>query len=202
VKVLLKNSRVDINMDDDNGCTPLWSASYYGHVEVIKWMIALRGDEVDLEKKGEYWEDGEEYTTIEIARERNVTEVVALLERFMKNQAQTRHEIRVELGLVDENAAELFAMIVFLCDDFLRIKEPSSASSSSSSTTGATLDTATAITATWFFKISKKLPMELQMVLCYRVFGSGKENIKSRHSEAAFKHLAKTYNISSSSSMH
>jgi hypothetical protein len=44
----------------------------------------------------------------------------------MINLAQARDEIRLEFGLVDELTAELFAITVFLCDDFLRIKEANS----------------------------------------------------------------------------
>jgi hypothetical protein len=175
VKVLLKDHRVDINMAYDDGCIPLWFVSYRGYVEVIKGMIALRGDEVDREKSGKY--DGEYSTAIEIARKENNSEMVSLLERFKAKPAQTRHELRVELGLVDELAAELFAMTVFICDDFLRLKEASSS--------------AAAILR--FFNIVTGLPMELQMVLCSRVFGSSKENIKSKDSEAAFKSLAGTF---------
>ena len=58
---------------------------------------------LDLDLKGKHW--GEEYTAVEIARERNKTKVVELLERFIKNQAQSRQELRVELGLVDVLAA-------------------------------------------------------------------------------------------------
>jgi hypothetical protein len=160
-------------MADNYGCTTLWWASYYGHVEVIKWMITLKGYELDLDKKGKL--NGKKYTVIEIARERNRTEVVSLLERLIANPTQTRHELRVEFGLVDACAAELFAVMVFLCDDFLRIKEPTTSS------------------AARFFNIVKNLPMELQMVLCYLVFGSSKENIKSKDSEPAFKSLARTF---------
>jgi hypothetical protein len=174
VKVLLKDSRVDINMANSYERTPLWCASYWSHVEVIKWMVALRGDELDLDKKGTYWDDGKEYTAIKIARKENEPEVVSLLERFMANPIQTKHELRVELGLIDKDAAELFAMTVFLCDDFLRLKEANSP-------------------AARFFTVAKKLPMELQMMLCYRVFGSSKENIKSKDSEVAFNHLAKSF---------
>jgi hypothetical protein len=174
VKILLRDLRVDINMADDRGCTPLWQASRGGHVEVIKWVIAS-GREINLDKKGKR-HDGKEYTPIEIAREHDNTEVVSLLERFINNQAQTVHEIRVELGLVDEDAAELFAITVFLCDDFLRIKEPYSP-------------------VARFFNVVSQLPMELQMVLCYHVFGSTKGNIKSKDSEVAFKSLAKTLSI-------
>jgi ankyrin repeat protein len=184
VKILLKDSRVNINMADDNGCTPLLYASYDGYVEVIKWMIALRGDDLDLDldEKGKYI--GIEYSAIEVARKENKTEVVSLLERFTANPSQARHEFRFELGLIDEDAAELFAMTVFLCDDFLRLKEPTTAS--------YTVQTENA-NIICFFDMMSKLPMELQMVLCYRVFGSGKEIIKSKDSEIAFKSLARVF---------
>jgi len=81
--------------------------------------------------------------------------------------------MRVKLGVLDELAAEVFALTVFLCDELLHLKP--------------TLDTA----ATRFFAIAKKLPMELQMVLCHRVVGSMKQNILRKDSEAAFKSLAR-----------
>jgi hypothetical protein len=179
VKVLLKDSRVDINMSEEKGRTPLWWASCNGYLDMIKWMIALRGDELNLDKIGKFWNDDKDYTAIEAARYFDCTKVVSLLERFMVNPVQTRHDLRVELGLVDKDAADLFAMTVFLCDDFLRLKEANSAATS----------------AARFFNIASYLPMELQMVLCYRVFGSSKENIKSKDSEAAFKSLARTFHL-------
>ena len=176
VKLLLKDSCVNVNMADKKGCTPLWHASYEGHVGVIKWIIAMRGDEMkDLDKKGEDWDD-KEYTAIEIARERNKREVVSLLDRFVANPTQTRHETSLELGLVDAMSYELFGMTVFLCDDLLKLRKPEASSS-----------------APRFFNIITKLPMELQMILCYRVFGSAKQNMKSKDSEAAFKHVAQVF---------
>ena len=97
----------------------------------------------------------------------------------MANLAQTRHEIRVKPGLLDELAAELFALTVFLCDDLLQVK-PALINAAPE------LDTATAR----FFAIIRRLPMELQMVLCRRVIGSTNDNILSQDSEAAFKSLA------------
>ena len=41
-----------------------------------------------------------------------------------------------------------------------------------------------------FFGIAKRLPMEVQMIVCHRVVGSAKDSILSRDSEAAFKALA------------
>ena len=176
VKVLLRDSRVDMNLPDNRGCTPLWWASYFGDVgdvEVIKWMIAS-GRDLDLDTKGNDWQ-GNECTAIEFARRESKTGVVSLLERFTLDQEQTRHEIRVELGLIYKDAAELFAMTVFLCDGFLRIGGPES-----NSEVGR------------FFRIASLLPMELQMMLCHRAYGLAKENIPSKDSEPAFKSLAKT----------
>jgi len=123
-------------------------------------------------KKGNPWEDIPGCTALERAKERNQTEAVSVLERFMTNPAETRHELRVKLGVLDELAAEVFALTVFLCDDLLQPKPVSAA-------------------ATRFFNIAFRLPMELQMILCHRAVGSMKQNIPLKHSEAAFKPLAR-----------
>ena len=44
---------------------------------------------------------------------------------------------------------------------------------------------------TRFFNIARQLPLELQMVLCFRKVGSGGEIISGRESEVAFKELAR-----------
>ena len=49
--------------------------------------------------------------------------VVTLLERFKENPVETRHAMRVELGLIDEVAAEMFALVVFVSDGLLQIKD-------------------------------------------------------------------------------
>ena len=85
-------------------------------------LIASGRDLGDVEnKKGNDW-DGIDYTAMEIAREENKTEAVSLLERFIANPTQTRFDLRVKLGVLDEQAAEVFALIVFLCDDLLQLK--------------------------------------------------------------------------------
>ena len=37
---LLKDPRVDVTLDDNDGCTPLWWAVRNGGLEVIEWLIA------------------------------------------------------------------------------------------------------------------------------------------------------------------
>ena len=99
--------------------------------------------------------------------------MVALLERFKENQVETRHAMRVKLGWYDEVAAEMFALVVFVSDGILQIN-----------------DTTTPSPATRYFSIAAQLPLELQMVMCFRQVGSGKEIIPGKDSEAAFKSLA------------
>ena len=180
VKVLLKDPRVDVTLADKCGHIPLWYASFNGHHEVIEWLIAsgrYLGDFKNL--KGPWY--GIDYTTIEIARKMNQTEAVSLLERFIADPTLTRHELRVKLGMLDEVAAELFALTVFLCDDLLQLS-PAPLSTPNPAASAATR----------FFVIAKRLPMELQMILCHHTAGSKKQNILRKDSETAFKSLART----------
>ena len=99
---------------------------------------------------------------------------MTLLESFKDNPVKTRYQVRVKLGLVDETAAEMFARVVFVSDGLLQIK-----------------NTTTTTPAATFFNIARSLPLELQMVLCYRLVGSLKEIIQGKDSEEAFKELAR-----------
>jgi len=126
-----------------------------------------------------HWE-GEEQTALEIARKLNRAQVVSLLERYASNPTQTRYEMRVELGMLDKLTAEIFALMIFLCDDLLQFKPAPLASVTSN------------LEAARFFAIAKQLPMELQMILCHRAVDSDIDGILSKDSEAAFKSLART----------
>jgi len=159
VCVLLKDPRVDATLVNNKLCTPLWQAANDGSSEAIEWLIASGknlGDlGLDFEIMGRW-----------------SSQVKALLKRFVANPAQTRHEIQVKHGVISALAAEVFALMVFLCDNLLQLKSTSRPA------------------AARFFRVAKRLPMELQMMLCHRVFGSMKQNIRSNDSEAAFKSLA------------
>jgi len=165
---MLQDSRVKVNEPDNDGWTPLYGAAYRGHLDVIRrWIVS--GREMDLGKSGDHGTDA-----IGAAKERGKAEVVTLLERFKENPGLTRQQVRVELGLLDELAAEMFALVVFVSDGLLQIK-----------------DTTTTTPAARFFSIAARLPLELQMVLCFRQMGSAKEIIPGKESEMAFKELAK-----------
>jgi len=146
VRLLLKDSRVLVNEPTAFGNTPLYWATYNVHLDIIRWWIAS-GRELDLGEPGNYKTDA-----IMKAKDVAETEVVALLERFKENPVETRHQVRLELGLVNEQAAEIFAMVVFVSDGLLQITQ---------------IIQSTA--AARFFSVASHLPLELQMVLCYRV---------------------------------
>jgi len=180
-RLFLNDPRVNVTLEDTDGCSPLWCASRDGYREVIEWLIASGRDLGDIKnKKGTCWGGNEYYTALEIARDFERTEVVSVLERFIDNPALTRHELRGKLGVLDELAAEVFALIVFLCDDLLQLRPPA-----------LTTTTIASAAANRFFAIASQLPMELQMILCHRAFGSMKQNILRKDSETAFKSLAR-----------
>ena len=168
VRELLRDSRVKVNEPKNDGRTPLYHAARYGYLDIIKWWIAS-GREIDLGKPG----DVDKTDAIGGAKENDKTDVVTLLERFKENPEETRHAVRVKLGWYDDLAAEMFALVVFVSDGLLQVKET------------------TASPAARYFSIARQLPLELQMVLCYRLAGSDKEIIAGKESEVAFKELAR-----------
>jgi len=167
VREMLRDPRINVNEPDNVGCTPLWCASGEGHLEVIKWYIAS-GREIDLGTPG----DVGKTDAIGAAKNSGKTEVVTLLERFQSDVAQTSHAMRLEIGWYDEAAARMFALVVFVSDGLLQIKD-------------------TTTTAARFFSIARRLPLELQMMLCHRIVGSAKDIIVGKDSEVAFKLVAK-----------
>jgi len=167
VREMLKDSRVKVNQPNNAGSTPLCYAARNGHDDVIKlWIFSGRG--MDMGTPG----DVDRTDAIGAAKKNGHSEVVTLLERFKENPVETRHAVRVKLGFLDEMAAEMFALVVFVSDGLLQVKDTPSP-------------------AARFFSIASQLPLELQMVLCYRLIGSAKEIIPGKESEVGFKELAR-----------
>jgi len=167
VREMLKDSRLKVNDPSNDGCAPLWRAAANGHLDIIKWWIVSRR-ETDLGKPEDYSTD-----VIGGAKWYRKTVVATLLEIFKENPEETRRQLRVELGWYDALAAEMFALVVFVSDGLLQI------------------DDTTLSSAARFFTIAAQLPLELQMVLCYRLVGAAKEIILGKDSEVAFKWLAR-----------
>ena len=166
VRLLLKDQRARVNEPNKYRTGPLYYAAQSELYPVMKWWMAS-GREMDLGTPGDSRTDA-----IGRAKALKKTEVATLLERFEENPAETRQEVRVEIGWYDDAAAEMFALAVFVSDELLQVKDT------------------TPSPAARFFNIATKLPLELQMVLCHRLVGSGKDIIPGQDSEEAFKSLA------------
>jgi len=65
-----------------------------------------------------------------IEAEKRKAKIAILLERFKENPAETRHAMRVELGYLDDLAAEMFALVVFVSDGLLRVNDTTPSGSS------------------------------------------------------------------------
>ena len=122
VREMLKDSRVKGNEPANGGSTPLYRAAANGHLDVIKWWVAS-GREMDLGKP----EDVYETDAIGVSKKIGFAEVATLLERFKENPVETRHARRLELGWYDEAAAEMFALVVFVSDGLVQVKDTKTA---------------------------------------------------------------------------
>jgi len=149
-----------------------------GMIGVIEWLIASGRDigDVTTTPRENY---NCESSPLSIAKFHEGREVANLLERFLNNPEQTRHDIRVNLKMVNELAASVFALTIFVCENLLQIKSICATNPYYSATVR-------------FFTLVKRLPMELQMILCNFAVGSTKGCILTKDSEPAFKALAKT----------
>jgi len=170
-RLLLKDSRVMVNQASLEGYTPLWYAAVYGRHEIIETWVAS-GREMDLGKPRDPRTDA-----IGEAKRLRRTQMTTLLERFQENPGDTRRMVRLELGWYDETAVGIFAAVVFVSDGLLAI-----------TTRGGKRQQTP---PQRFFWIASQLPLELQMVLCYRLVGSAKEVIAGKDSEVAFRNLGR-----------
>lgn len=195
-RLLLNDPRVDVTLtdgrfaEDNNAITALCKAVLHGATEVIKYWIAttavsgvtgrVRYQDMDF-NFGCYAIPGSD--PLDIAPLNRHPETVALLKAFQLQPVQVRSRLQWQLGgYEDVLAVDLFAVVIFFCDGLLSL--PLSLSQSQHVDSSKTAR---------FFTIVSKLPMELQMCLCYRVFDSAttrsKSNITSQEAESAFHRL-------------
>jgi len=147
---------------DDQDNYPLTYAIRYGHSDTVKWWIALS------------WGPPYRINPIRTLEDRKFIELCSLVEGWMTESGRVEKEVERELCVADLGAFKLFAMIVFLCDELLAIKR---------------IDTDRGRKAARFFDIVSQLPLELQVVVCFRRIGLRKDVIHRKDSEEAFKML-------------
>jgi len=196
VKMLLDDPRVDTTTTDDTGCSALWTTSRNGHLSTIQLILAS-DREVDIHArtmKGlSIWENttAREITHIKMVhpnpldpqieqdrKKQNYSLILNLLIAYEKDPVATRHWVRELPSMRAEYITGTFAVVVFLCDDLLQLNP------------NPDLIVTTTTPAIRFFLMMSRLPMEIQMMICNRLYSCPSDNILTQYSEPAFKKLA------------
>jgi len=179
VKLMVADIRVDLTAADTQGRFPLWWAVTCGHVEVAEWLVASRAplllDRGVIARKT--------LRSLSTSGDDLGKQSCQLVKNLCEAPERTRHEIRLRLKVTEILVPTLFAAVVLLCDGYLVMKAGVVSSLLAAPTEAAT----TAAAAERFLKMAVKLPMELQMLLCHRVFGSTKQNVTANDLEPAVR---------------
>ena len=178
-RTMLADTRVDVLSPDKVGFTALWYTAEFGYPEVVRTWIAS-GREMDLGQPGNRTTDAlgnalhngpwDERKTV-----KNRKKVVLLLQMFKDNPVRARHKARYSLNYFIEMVAEFFVPMVFVSEGLLRIR-PDQASSPAAS----------------FFRITSRLPVEVQMRVAHLIFRSVKWIIPQKNIDMAFRELAQS----------
>lgn len=199
VELLLGDPRIDPNRRKNYETTPIWIVAQEGYLTVAQQLLGS-DFEIDITTKSEWnfktpaeqgramgvkvrQEDEEERV---FTRRRTLgPQVASLIEEYAQDRVSTRHRLRQLPQVRDPYIGRTLALVVFFADGFLRPQ----ASPRHNTTTAATASATAA--ALRFFGISSLLPLELQMVLCNRLYGSGKNLVLSKHLEPGFRWVAR-----------
>jgi len=190
VSLLLADPRIDPNKPQKNQSTPLWFASQNGRLVVVQRLLAS-GREIDTRRRSKFndktaaeqgrvmaastTKPAEETENDFQIRKSNGPLCADLIDEYERDPVPVRHRLRRQPGLREYFSGHLFALVVFHSDSFVVINERT-----------AHPDTKR------FFRITSRLPLDLQMVLCNRIFGSPRDIILSLDSEPGFQLLART----------
>jgi len=188
VKLLLADPRTEVNIPMRYEISPLWIASQFGYLDIIQHILGS-GRKLEVAKKS-IWnnrtaaqharaqavleklddETEKEYQQ----RIRNCPLIVELLESYQYDPKSTRDLLRCSVPALRQlYAAEVFALIVLLGDDYLKFRKSSMTQTKR------------------FFSICSRLPQELQMTVCCKVFEDPRKDalIEAKQLALALKRL-------------
>jgi hypothetical protein len=204
IKLLMNDKRVDVNQPHPDTGRSVFELAYLAEWVhsfsnfVIRWLVALRGNELVIDRRVRMHSDT-------LRPEMTITEFTlevqdSITRSFGKNPEDDRERqilldlgkdrpraiarVRRELGGFPEcGVADLFACVIFFADDFLREAAPSVHSDGSVAVSQVRR----------FFCMVRRLPMELQMMICNRAFELAGDIVLTKDSELAFKDLARVF---------
>jgi len=191
LSLLLADPRVEPNLPDIQQSPPLYSAAQNGNLLAVQQLLAS-GREIDTNMRSTLnnrtaAEQGREQPSVprsaddteEIFQRKKLYGPICadLIDDYGRDPAAVRHRLRRQTGLRDYFVCHLFALVVFYSDGLLKLKHTSNLSHRGTSR---------------FFEMCTRLPLEVQMVLCNRIFGSPKDIILSKDSEPGFQVLSRS----------
>lgn len=137
----------DLCINNNSNDTPLqYALVYCKSIVNIKLLLArLKEDVATSQLKGFI---GPFLDLTPITGERK-EEAKKLVKRYLENPGKVRNELRQEMGLSHRDSGKVFSLVVGLCDDYFSLEEDM---------------------VRRFFNIMRKLPIELQMLICNRAF--------------------------------
>lgn len=191
LEILLADPRIRIpskvTRDGRHCVTLLWMTHYLGYPRSTEVLLA---SDFDLE----YEDVSARIPSEAFARMRNPPQMLAeadtLIRLHLEKPQITRHLCRVKLERPAALAADLFALIVFLDEGLINLTAADDEAILLDGRDPCDAEYIQEILALTFFRLSRNLPLELQMVLCLRAFGSGRDIIRTADSEGAFLALA------------
>lgn len=152
--LLLSDKRVNIEVRNHAGMSPFWIACMNNNHDMIEYMLI--NTDVDLTVKGDYYSTTSpmrKCTPLEVSY--NVADgkdmkTAEMITEFEADREVARRKYKKIKGLgCHYDSAQLFLLVVLCSDGYFRIKES---------------------LFSGFFKILAELPLELQMIICNRVY--------------------------------
>ena len=145
VSILLADMRININQTNHNNTTPLWMTSQFGFLSMVQLFLAS-GREIETKTKtvagtaawnnmtaaevgrfqGTRGRNTHESDENFARRKRNGPFIANLIDSFDADPVTTRQQLRELPELRDTFISDLFALVIFLCDDLLIVSPEAS----------------------------------------------------------------------------
>lgn len=213
--LLLGDPRIDVNKPNLKNGTPLWYAAQRGHLQVVRHLLAsdTRIDTARISSFNSRTAAEQARAMVHASRAFDETEedhqrriangplIADLISEYEKDPGGVRWSLRLLPGLrgahspfvdlvdlcvssdltsrsngVDLFIGKVFALVVFFADGFVTERSETPAE------------------VLRFLRVSAKLPLDLQMLLCNRLYGSAREVVSTKVSEEGFLWLARCSN--------
>jgi len=207
VRQLAGNRDVQVNIPREKGQTPLAKAADKGLIDVVSWILLL-GRNVSLTVQ--FWKVTR--NVADLVEKKGLDEMAQLLRGFERNPEEQKKMIMMKPKFRDYMAAYWFSAVILLCDDYLKLSEepeliepPAKKSKRRKRKVSAqTQKIYERQKKKWqeestnlemqsgmrqFLKIAIRLPLDLQMLLCNRLFGDPKDFISKQYIEPAISDL-------------